>query len=167
MSSNPMIRPIFHGGKEFNYAIKDLDSRIAKATVQGMRENQNLLKRVIKKNLNGKPRSNWRGHMFHGRAIYEHNVYYPDLPASAPRSGGPGKFTGALQNGVGSQRPRVDATGTVTGGVGVGGKVNNFKKYKLETKFPYFAPAVEEASPKFVPNFEKGWAKAIERMGGL
>jgi len=167
VANRSMIRPVFFGGKEFNSAIKDLDGRIAKATIQGMRENQNLLKRAIKKNLNGKPRSNWRGHMFRGREIYQHNVYYKDLPASAPRSGGPGKFTGALRNGVGSKRPRADATGNVTGGVGVGGKINNFKKHKLETKFPYFAPAVTESSPKFVPTFEKGWAKAIERMGGL
>jgi len=167
MASGPLIQPVFRGGKEFNHAIKELDSRIAKATIVGMRENQNLLKRVVKKNLNGKPRSNWRGHMFNGRAIYEHNIHYTSLPSSAPRSGGPGKFTGALRNGVGSQRPRADATGTVTGGVGVGGKINNFKKHRLEKKFPYFAPAVAEASSKFVPNFEKGWAKAIDRMGGL
>jgi len=165
--NDPLVKMVFHGTKEFDKSIKDLDKRIASATVAGMRENQNLLKRTVRKNLNGKPRSNWRGKMFRGRQIYDHSIKYKDLPDSAPRSGGPGKFTGALRNGVGSKRPLADAVGNVTGGVGVGGKINNFKKHRLERKFPYFAPAVEEASPKFTATYEKGWAKAIDRMGGL
>ena len=167
MAGNVAITAIMTGVKEFKNVTTEIQHNVDKATIGAVRENQRILKLAIRKNLNGAPRSNWRGKMFKGREVYQHSIYRPDQPASSPRGGGPGKFTGALRNGVGSARPKVDALGNVVGGVGVGGKVNNFKKRRLEAKFPYFAPAVLATEPKMADDYEKGWAKAITKMGGI
>jgi hypothetical protein len=41
------------------------------------------------------------------------------------------------------------------------------KKRPLEAKFPYFRPAVEAVEPTMLANYEKGWAAAVDRMGGI
>jgi len=167
MTGNVAISAIMRGVREFNSVTNEIQRNVDKATIGAVRENQRILKLAIRKNLNGAPRSNWRGKMWNGRQIYSQSIYRPDQPASNPRSGGPGKFTGALRNGVGSARPRVNIAGNVVGGVGVGGKLNNLKKHHLEAEFPYFAPAVIETEPKMAEAYLKGWNKAVNRMGGI
>ena len=67
----------------------------------------------------------------------------------------------------GDRRKKSSGGARVGGGVGIGALPNNVKKGTLESKFPYFRPAVEAVEPTMLANYEKGWAAAVDRMGGI
>lgn len=161
------IKATMHGVKQFNATTLEVEKNVDFATVKALRANQNLVKREVRKNLRGAPRWTERG----SSRVYSSTFRtQPGANTNNPRTGGPGKFSGTLLKGVGGAKPKKLA-GTWVGGVGVGGKkklaANNFKKRDLETRFPYFKPAVEKATPKMPAVYQKAWGKAVEKRGGL
>ena len=158
------ISAIFSGVKEFNDVTKDIEARVDKATLSALRVNQNKLKTAVRKNLRGAPRWTQKGN----NRITGKNYQVPGTTGqhNSPRSGAPGKMTGVLYAGVGSAKPKLVGN-TWVGGVGIGASPNNVKKRPLEAKFPYFRPAVEAVEPTMLANYEKGWAAAVDRMGGI
>jgi hypothetical protein len=141
---------------------KELDAivvRADKATLAGLRANQNLIKRAVRKNLRGgAPRWGQRG---------ASSRTGPEVIVGGghnPRDGGPGVFVGDMVKGVGGvRRPKRTADEGWQGGVGIGRNINNLKKGRLELRFPFFAPAVKSSTPKFRETFEKAWSKAIHK----
>ena len=156
-------------------ALNDIDKKVKKATMAGVRENQNVIKKNIRRKLRGKPRWGQRGASpkygtpaFKVEGFTKRKDSHGHSVANEPRSGTPGKFSGALYGGVKSRRiPKWMGENGVSGWVKIGNRENNVKKGKLELKFPYFAPAVKESQPEVSANFEKGWSKAITKSGGF
>jgi hypothetical protein len=165
VSGSTSISAIIHGVKSINHAIDETTAQVGKATTGALRANQNLLKTKIRKNLRNPPRWNQRG----ASEKYKTPAFKLEgAPRHSPRSGGPGRFSGELYEGVKSKRtPRVDALGNAKGWVAIGKRANNVKKGKLERDHPYFAPAVVEAEPLMAATYDKGWAKAIKKSGGF
>ena len=158
------INAIWHGVQEFKTVTQEIEARVDKATLAALRVNQNKLKTAIRKNLRGAPRWTQKG----ANKITGKNYQVPGTTGqhNSARSGAPGKMTGVLYAGVGAAKPRLVGN-TWTGGVGIGAAPNNVKKRPLEAKFPYFRPAVEAVEPTMLANYEKGWAAAVDRMGGI
>ena len=158
------INAIWHGVQEFKTVTQEIEARVDKATLAALRVNQNKLKTAVRKNLRGAPRWTQKG----ANQITGRNYQVPGTTGqhNSPRSGGAGKMTGVLYAGVGSAKPKLIGN-TWVGGVGIGAAPNNVKKRPLEAKFPYFRPAVEATEPQMLANYEKGWATAVDRMGGI
>ena len=159
------ISAVWHGVQEFKAVTEEIEARVDKATLAALRVNQNKLKTAVRKNLRGSPRWTQKG----ANKITGKNYQVPGTTGqhNSARSGAPGKMTGVLYAGVGSvKKPKV-INGTWFGGVGIGALPNNVKKGTLESKFPYFRPAVEAVEPTMLANYEKGWAAAVDRMGGI
>ena len=158
------ITAIFSGVKEFKAVTEEIEANVNKATLAALRVNQNKLKTAVRKNLRGSPRWTQKG----ANKITGKNYQVPGTTGqhNSARSGAPGKMTGVLYAGVGAAKPRLVGN-TWTGGVGIGASPNNVKKRPLEAKFPYFRPAVEAVEPTMLANYEKGWAAAVDRMGGI
>jgi len=153
-----------HGVDRFQTTTKEIERNVDFATVKALKAQQNLVKREVRKNIKGAPRWTERGKS----RVYQKTVRLaPGGNTNNPRSGGPGKFSGALLGGLGGVRRPRKIGKWLTGGVGIGGKVNNLKKHELERKFPFFKPAVEKAEPKMPAVYQKAWGKAVERRGGL
>jgi hypothetical protein len=151
------------GFKDWDKATTEIERNVDKATLGALRENQRILKAAVRKNLSGRPRWTQRGA---SRATGE--AVKVEGPRHSPRDGGPGQLTGLLRKGVGGVRRPRHMGNDLVGGVGVkGSPVNNFKKRTLEAKYPYFRPAVEATEPKMAAAFNKGWDKAINKMGGI
>jgi len=152
------------GVRKFTAATEEVERNVDFATIKGLKAQQTLVKREVRKNLRGAPRWTERGKS----KIYSTTWRItPGGNTNNPRSGGPGKFSGALLGGVGGVRRPKKLLDVFIGGVGVGGNVNNLKKHTLEREFPYFKPAVEKAEPKMSKVWEKAWGNAVERRGGL
>ena len=158
------ISAVWHGVQEFKAVTEEIEARVDKATLAALRVNQNKLKTAVRKNLRGSPRWTQKG----ANKITGRNYQVPGTTGqhNSARSGAPGKMTGVLYAGVGSAIPKLVGN-TWTGGVGIGAAPNNVKKRPLEAKFPYFRPAVEAVEPTMLANYEKGWAAAVDRMGGI
>ena len=158
------ISAVWHGVQEFKTVTQEIEARVDKATLAALRVNQNKLKTAVRKNLRGAPRWTQKG----ANKITGKNYQVPGTTGqhNSARSGAPGKMTGVLYAGVGAAKPRLVGN-TWTGGVGIGASPNNVKKRPLEGKFPYFRPAVEAVEPTMLANYEKGWAAAVDRMGGI
>ena len=158
------ISAVWHGVQEFKAVTEEIEARVDKATLAALRVNQNKLKTAVRKNLRGAPRWTQKG----ANKITGKNYQVPGTTGqhNSARSGAPGKMTGVLYAGVGAAKPRLVGN-TWTGGVGIGASPNNVKKRPLEAKFPYFRPAVEAVEPTMLANYEKGWAAAVDRMGGI
>jgi len=158
------ISAVWHGVQEFKAVTEEIEARVDKATLAALRVNQNKLKTAVRKNLRGAPRWTQKG----ANKITGKNYQVPGTTGqhNSARSGAPGKMTGVLYAGVGSATPRIVGN-TWVGGVGIGAAPNNVKKRPLEAKFPYFRPAVEAVEPTMLANYEKGWAAAVDRMGGI
>ena len=158
------ISAVWHGVQEFKAVTEEIEARVDKATLAALRVNQNKLKTAVRKNLRGSPRWTQKG----ANKITGKNYQVPGTTGqhNSARSGAPGKMTGVLYAGVGSATPRIVGN-TWVGGVGIGAAPNNVKKRPLEAKFPYFRPAVEAVEPTMLANYEKGWAAAVDRMGGI
>ena len=154
-----------HGVKQFNMATKEMEVKVAKATTGALRANQNLIKTNVRRNLRNPPRWTQRGHSpKYGTPAFK----VSDKQENNPRSGGPGRLTGDLYEGIRSKRtPRIDAKGQVSGWVGVRNRVNNPFKARLEQKYPYFAPAVETSAPLMRETYAKGWTKSMSKTGGI
>lgn len=163
-TGRPVVFTATKGLKAFDKEVTRLMTSVDKATVAGIRANQRVLKAAVKKKLsdNG-PRWNQRGKS----RIYENNFKINNMMHNEPRSGPPGRFSGAMVSGVGSVRRIKNKGGMWTGGVGVGGNVNNLKKHTLERKFPYFAPTVAEVERTMDERYAAAWAKAINKSGGF
>jgi len=162
-----LVSAVFHGVKAFKDATHETELRVDKATIGALKENQRILKLAVRRNLRGAPRWNQRG----TSKVYPNAVKIMNMMHNEPRSGPPGRFSGLLYRGVGGVRRPKKIVGVWVGGVGVAGgkhmKENNFKKNTLEAKYPYFAPAVKATEPKMPAAYEKGWAKAVNKQGGL
>jgi hypothetical protein len=159
----PLISAVFHGVDNFKKATHETELRVDKATIGALKENQRILKLAVRRNLRGAPRWNQRGKS----SVYNTEYKVMNMGRNEPRSGPPGRFSGILYGGVGGVKRPKKIVGVWIGGVGVGGKLNNFKKSTLEAKYPYFAPAVKATEPKMPAAYEKGWAKAVSKQGGL
>ena len=155
----------FKGVKVFRDSTKELEDEVAKATIAGIKANQNKLKVAIRANLRGEPRWTQKG---------KNRITGPNFQVQGtmgqhnfPRDGGPGRMTGVLYKGVGGVRRPRQFNGTYYGGVCIGAKPNNVKKGVLEAKFPYFRPAVEKVGPFMGATNEKGWLRAMNKMRGI
>jgi len=158
------LQAIWHGVSEFKSVTREIEVRVEKATVSALRVNQNKLKTAVRKNLRNEPRWTQKGN----NRVTGGNYQVPGTTGqrNSPRSGGPGRMTGVLYAGVGAKKPTLIGN-TWIGGVGIGAAPNNVKKRPLEAKFPYFRSAVEKVEPTMLANYEKGWNKAVDRMGGI
>ena len=155
------LRAVVHGVREAEAAIIKTERRIDLASLKALKTCQGLAKRAIKAGMRGRPRWDHRGASSRtGDAV---NL---DLsPHHVTRSGGPGRMTGTLQRGVGGvRRPKVDPiTGTVAGGVGVGGGVRNLYKKRLEAQFPYVKPGLDKAMPGMATVWAAAWSRATAK----
>ena len=159
----PLVQALVHGRDRFNAATHETELRVDKATISALRANQRIIKAAVKKNLKGPPRWNQRGKS----SVYKTEFKVMNMGRNEPRSGPPGLFSGILYGGVGGVKRPKKIVGVWVGGVGVGGKLNNFKKSTLEAKYPYFAPAVKSVEPRMPGTYEKAWARAVNKQGGL
>jgi hypothetical protein len=85
-------------------------------------------------------------------------------PNHIPRAGGPGQLTGELYQSIRkSKRARRGGTGEWSQVVMAGGRGGYQNRYKaeIESKYPYFKPGVDKASPKVRGIFEGAWATAV------
>ena len=160
------ISAIFSGLSDIKKTANEVNSKIETATVAALRANQNKIKTAVRQNLRGDPRWTERAGRAHGGTSFQ--VEGTTGQHNSPRDGGPGKMTGDLYNGVGGvKKPKKRTDGLYYGGVGVGGKINNFKKNTLEAKYPYFKPAIDKVMPLLSDAFVKGWSKAVNKLGGF
>ena len=159
------ISAIFKGVNEFNSVTKEIEGRVDRATLASMKTVQNKMKVAIRANLRGEPRWTQKGK----NKITGANYQVPGTVGqhNRPRGGSPGRMTGTLYKGVGSVKKPKNVNGYFEGGVGIGAKPNNVKKRMLETKYPYFAPAIAKVEPQVVTIYQNAWAKATDRMGGI
>lgn len=164
MAGNDVFSAIWSGRTEFDSVTKQIESNVHKATVSAIRANQNKIKAAVRANLKGAPRWTERAGKAHGGKAFQ--VPGTTGQHNSPRSGGPGTMTGDLLKGVGGKKLILEIAGTHIGGVGIGKNINNLKKGNLEAKFPYFRPAVEKVEPLMAATFDKGWDKAINKLGG-
>jgi hypothetical protein len=153
------------GAKTFVKGTEQVETRMNIATIAALKANQNKIKTAVKANLRGAPRWSQKG---------KNRITGPNFQVQGttgqnhyPRDGGPGRMTGVLYKGVGGVRKPKEFRGMFYGGVGVGAKPNNVKKRVLEAKYPYFRPAVEKTEPLISQTYEKGWSRAMNRMGGV
>jgi hypothetical protein len=143
--------------KKFDAATRELERVERRATVYAIRKAQNVLKTEVRRNLRGAPRWGHRG----TSRIYSEPVNKGF--GNKPRSGPPGRFSGALYKGIGSKR-RINKVGkNYVGGVGIGGAVNNLKKGRLEADLPYFAPAYRTALPKMRSIYLDKWGEGLRK----
>lgn len=162
-------------GANTKKALIEIDKKVDRATLVGVRENQNLIKKNIRRNLRGKPRWGQRGASstygtpaFKIEGFTKREDSHGHKVPNEPREGTPGRFSGALYAGVKSRRiPKQQLDGSTMGWVKIGNRLNNVKKGKLELKYPYFAPAVTESVPEVSATYEKGWEKAMKKSGGF
>jgi len=163
---NPGFEIFMKGANRVIKETEAIEARVNKATVMAVKENQRILKLAIRRKLRGAPRWNQRGAV--GKGENKAPAINVGGPHHRPRSGPPGRLSGILYKGVGGRRrPLLRPGGVVIGGVGIGKNINLLKKGKLEKEFPFFKPAVEETEPKMARAYEKGWDKAVNKMGGI
>jgi hypothetical protein len=138
-----------------------MQKRVDRATIAAVKRVQTVTKTSVKGQMRGRPRWNHRGKSARTGA----KVVLPDLPRHMPRSGGPGKLTGALIQSIkASKRPRklpAGYSGVVWSG-GVGASTNLYKA-KVEKIAPYFKPGIDKATPKMPAVWEVAWGKAINK----
>lgn len=85
-------------------------------------------------------------------------------PDHIPRSGGPGQLTGELFQSIRkSKKARRTGVAGWTQVVMAGGRGGYQNRYKaeIESRYPYFKPGVDKASPKVHGFFEGAWAAAV------
>ncbi|GIG57400.1 hypothetical protein Lfu02_17720 [Longispora fulva] len=150
---------LFKGIENLERALDKQTARVDRATLAATKANQARVKRGVKQRLRGRPRWDHRGR---SRPTPEP----VDLHLSPPhveRSGGPGRFTGALFSGISSRstpkRQGVDWVGAVW----VRGGIRNFYKRKLEAKFPYFKPALDASLVVLRETWVKAWDRSMSR----
>jgi hypothetical protein len=152
---------IAHSSELAQSELTAMQKRVDKATIAAVKRVQTVTKTSVKGQMRGKPRWNHRGKS----ARTGERVSLPELPRHSPRSGGPGKMTGALFKSIrSSKRPRKVADGysgvVWSGGVGA---ATNLYKAKVEGTAPYFKPGIAKATPKMAAVWEAAWGKAINK----
>lgn len=150
----------WRGTAELRRALTQLGERADRATVEALRESQEMLEDEIRRGLQGPPRWGQRG-----RSARTGPAVRVGDGGHRPRGGGPGVLTGAMLEGVGGvRRPKRHGAAGWQGGVGVGGgRINRLKKGRLEARFPYFRPAVARVTPRLQTTFERAWSRAVHR----
>jgi hypothetical protein len=155
------MRIVVRGTREVEAALVKVSRQIDAASIAALKACQNSAKSSIKSGLRGRPRWDHRGKSARTGDSVRLNL----SPHHVTKAGGPGKLTGTLARGVGGVRkPKVNpTTGTVEGGVGVGGGVRNLYKKRQEAKYPYVAPGLAKAQPKMPALWAAAWAKATAK----
>lgn len=156
------ITVVVRGAKGAIGNITKLEAAISASSKTATNAVSRKMRTQIRRNLNGKPRWNHRGA---GQGLGSITVAGPK---HTPRSGGPGKLTGELREGVGIRKPKLRGAGQWVGGVGVGGKQDhrrNFLKRPLEARYPFFWPGVQKVAPQAEAIYAAAWAKAAKRRG--
>ncbi|MDH6108860.1 hypothetical protein P3T36_002991 [Kitasatospora sp. MAP12-15] len=147
-----------------NSELEAMRKRVDKASQAAIRKVQSTTKASIKSGMRGRPRWDRRGRS----KIYAMGVNLNLSPHVVSKQGGPGTFAGALFKSIrSSKKARNTGTGEFSGVVfsgGAGGPQNLYKK-RVEAKFPYFAPGVNKAQPKFAKVWEDAWKKATKTGG--
>lgn len=156
------ITVVVRGAKQAIGNLAKLDADINAASRTATMTVSKRMRTAIRRNLNGKPRWNHRGA---GNGLGNITVSGPKHQA---RSGGPGKLTGELREGVGVRKPKLNGAGQWVGGVGVGGYSShrrNFLKRGLEAKYPFFWPGVQKVAPQADAIYATAWARAAKKRG--
>lgn len=87
-------------------------------------------------------------------------------PDHIRRSGGPGQLTGSLYGSIRkSRKPRLTGVGSYSQVVMAGGKGGYQNRYKaeIESRYPFFKPGVDKATPKVRAIFEAAWGSAVNK----
>jgi len=158
---------IFSGISDFKKGATEIQSKVDKASLAAIRANQNKIKTAVRANLRGEPRWTERSGTAHHADGGTFQVPGTTGQKNSPREGGPGRMTGDLYRGVGATKKPRKESGTWVGGVGIGLKINNFKKGILEAKYPYFKPAVDKVMPLLRDTYVTAYNKAIDKQGGF
>lgn len=141
-------------------ALAAMDKRVDLGTAAGIKKVQQITKSSVKSGMRGRPRYDRRGRS----RVYAMGVNLNLNPHVVKKSGGPGRFAGALFKSIrGSKRPRkvIGGYSAVVFSGGAGGPQNLYKK-KVEQDQPYFKPGVERAKPKMPAVWHAAWAKATK-----
>lgn len=151
------------GASELSAKLKSAPDIARRATVAATKTSQTALVRSVRAELGGAPR--W-GHRGKSR-VYRASVDIGGRRARhvGSRGGPPGKFTGALQRGVGGKKTPLAFGSLVVGGVGVGGSVNNLKKNPLERRYPYFGNATRRVEAEIPRIYAAAWGVALAKIG--
>lgn len=152
---------IIKGAKSTAADITLMQARVDVATAVALKKVQQTAKTSIRRGMRGQPRWDRRGKIgAKGVAVNLHRT-----PHHIPRAGGPGKLTGRLVGAVGGVRKPKKIPGGMKGGVGVGGKRSLTQLYRaeVEARYPYMAPGVKKAEPKFPAIWSAAWAKATNK----
>jgi hypothetical protein len=157
------VGTIVHGVKEANAALEAMQVKTDLGTKKALKAVQTQTKRSVKGKMRGRARWDRRGPSTKTGETVKLNL----TPHRIRRSGGPGKFTGTLAKSiVSSRRPRKEGTGAFSGVVFSGSKdelnITNIYKWKLEAKYPYFAPGVRGVEAKWPDIWKKAWGTATK-----
>jgi hypothetical protein len=155
------MRAVVRGVKEAEAAIVKMERQIDVASLKALRACQALAKRSIKTGMRGRPRWDHRG-----KSSRTGPTVSLDLsPHRVTKGGGPGRLTGRLSGGIGGvRRPKIDPlTGSVQGGVGAGGKLQNLYKRQVEQSYPYMRPGIAKATPKMTAIWVAAWGRATSK----
>jgi hypothetical protein len=149
----------FAGGfRECEAEIEIMQKRVDLATAASIKKVQSLTRTRIKGRLKSAPRWDHRGASQRTGA----GIKIEGRARNIPRSGGPGKLSGALYNSIRSSKKPRKAIGGYSGVVfagGAGGPQNLYKAID-ESRYPYFATGVKAATPKMPAVWNTAWAKA-------
>jgi hypothetical protein len=149
----------FAGGfRECELEIEAIDKRVDLATAAAIKKVQSLTRTSIKGQMKGQPRWDHRGKSQRTGP----GIKLEGRPRHSPRSGGPGKLSGALTSSIRASKKPRKAVGGYSGVVmsgGAGGPQNLYKR-KVEGIAPYFKPGVDKATPKMPLVWNAAWAKA-------
>jgi hypothetical protein len=156
------MRAIVRGVDIAEAALARMERQIDVASLKALKSCQALAKKYVKSGMRGRPRWDHRGK---NPARGLRGVSLNLTPHHVSKGGGPGQLTGALFKGVGGVRkPKIDPlTGTVAGGVGAGGEVQNNYKRQVEAQYPYLQPGVAKAQPQMGAVWAAAWERATSK----
>lgn len=146
------------GAKAVSAEITAMQARVEAASVAAVKQVQNTAKSSVKAGMRGRPRYDRRGPIGNGGPAVNLNL----TPHIIKKGGGPGSLTGNLRKSVGAvKKPEIRPDG-VHGGVGVGGSRSLAQIYRreVEAEYPFLAPGIAKATPKFPAIWNAAWAKA-------
>lgn len=146
------------GAKAVSAELTAMETRVDAATLAALKKVSGTAVTSVRSGMRGRPRYDRRGRTGNGGAPVNLDLN----PHIVKKNGGPGQLTGNLRKSVGSvKKPKTTAKG-FSGGVGVGGKHSLAQIYRreVEAKYPFLAPGIAKATPKFPAIWAAAWGKA-------
>jgi hypothetical protein len=139
-------------------ALKDLEAAGDRGARAVVRAGQKDIRAGARRQIKGAPRWNRRGRGRTGEAFTAEG-----FPAHSPREGGPGSLTGNLKGRVHSTVQKRSSIGW-SGQVSAMGGAQSLDAGRVESKYPFMAPAVRDYEGRAPTVAYQAWALEIGRV---